>query len=63
MNESEIPVGWIMGKMAEEDKKWEASGHSIRFHKDRMWALKYVIEEWVEHCAETEMNRLGMGSN
>ena len=63
MNESEIPVGWIMAKMASEEKKWDDSGHSIRFHENRMLAFQYVLEEWTEHLAEQEMQRLGMGSN
>jgi hypothetical protein len=61
--ESMIPVGWIMEKMAEEEQKWEASCRSVSFHSDRVWALKYVLDEWVDYLADREMKKLGMGSN
>lgn len=63
MNELDIPVSWILAKLAVEEDKWDASGHSISFHKNRIWALNYILDEWANQCAETEMDRLGMGEN
>ena len=63
MNRSEIPVSWIMAKLASEEKKWEDSKRSISFHKNRIWALNYILDEWTNQCVETEMDRLGMGEN
>ena len=63
MNESEIPVAWIIAKMAMEEEKWEASCRSVSFHSDRAWAFRVVLDEWVDHLADREIGKLGMGSN
>jgi hypothetical protein len=63
MIESDIPVSWILARLAVEEMKWEDSKKSIAFHRDRIWALRWVLEEWEHQCIESEKDRLGMGEN